>query len=318
MSATREFVRAAFATVRTCSAGLLANGINGFDQRRQFCALERSPCRAEGSTGCLAVGAHPNLRHTQVGDPGRAKPAPRPRRKGRAVLALARTRPGPSRRSSLREDTLCAPVSTPFLAPQPLNAIGHPAGDRMGPRVDRIVLIGLRRSGKSTVGRLVSAAIGWTLDRHGRARPSDTGTSPADWIRSEGLDAFRDAERGAVATLAGARNAVIATGGGVPLSEENRRDPAAWCVDRLPPGRSVDPRRPHDHRPGGRAAPAARGRISERRELRFVRRARRALRSFCDLIVDGARAPDEVAARVLDASKIEKKTVPKLIRPSTV
>ena len=31
--------------------------------------------------------------------------APRPGREGRAALALARTRPGPSRRSSLREDT---------------------------------------------------------------------------------------------------------------------------------------------------------------------------------------------------------------------
>ena len=93
----------------------------------------------------------------------------------------------------------------------------------MGTRVDRIVLIGLRRSGKSTVGRLVSDAIGWTLIDTDELVHRITGTSPADWIRERGLAAFRAAERGAVATLGGARDAVIATGGGVPLSEENRQ-----------------------------------------------------------------------------------------------
>jgi len=179
----------------------------------------------------------------------------------------------------------------------------------MGTRVDRIVLIGLRRSGKSTVGRLVSDAIGWTLIDTDELVHRITGTSPADWIRERGLDAFRAAERGAVATLGGARNAVIATGGGVPLLEENRqilRTGALIAYLRVDPwilaGRTLTD-------PAAALRPQlAAGSPSEENYVLFAERDA-LYRGFCDLIVDGARAPNEVAARVLDASKIEKKSL---------
>jgi shikimate kinase len=193
--------------------------------------------------------------------------------------------------------------------PEPINAIGHLAGDRMGPRVDRIVLIGLRRSGKSTVGRLVSDAIGWTLIDTDELVHRMTGTSPADWIRERGLAAFRAAECGAVAALGGARDAVIATGGGVPLSQENRealRPGALIAYLRVDPwvlvGRTLSD-------PADALRPRlAAGSPSEENYVLFAERDA-LYRSYCDLIVDAARAPDEVAARVLDASRIEKKNL---------
>lgn len=177
----------------------------------------------------------------------------------------------------------------------------------MGPRPERIVLIGLRRSGKSTVGRLLAAATGWELRDTDEMVRQATGRSPAEWIRERGVEAFRAAESAAVATLAGVRGVVISTGGGAPISEKNRQI--------LRPGSlvaylRVDPwvlaERAHSD-PDQALRPLLGGRSA--REEPFVLTAERdsLYRSFCDLVVDAARAPEAVAARILDASSLEKK-----------
>src|SRR5262245_49248100 len=167
--------------------------------------------------------------------------------------------------------------------------------------VTRVVLIGLRRSGKSTVGALVGPKMGWALVDTDELVQATTGRSPADWIRSDGIASFRKVESAAVEKVARLERAVIATGGGVPLSQENR--------DFLRPASLVVYLR---------ADPwilAERARADERASLRpqlagetpseepFILFAERdgVYRSFCDLVVDAARPPDEVAAVVLDA-----------------
>jgi shikimate kinase len=87
-------------------------------------------------------------------------------------------------------------------------------------RRDGVVLIGLRRAGKSTVGARLAARIGRPfadLDAEVTAR---SGRSPAAWIANEGLAAFRQEELAALrATCAEAPGCVLATGGGVVETE---------------------------------------------------------------------------------------------------
>jgi shikimate kinase len=177
----------------------------------------------------------------------------------------------------------------------------------MGPRPERIVLIGLRRSGKSTVGRLLAAATGWELRDTDEMVRQATGRTPADWIRESGVEAFRAAESAAVATLAGVRGVVISTGGGAPVSEKNRQILRPWSLVaylRVDPWVLAERARSDE---GHALRPLLAGRSAL--EEPFVLTAERdsLYRSFCDLVVDGARSPDEVAARILDAPSLEKK-----------
>jgi shikimate kinase len=95
-----------------------------------------------------------------------------------------------------------------------------------------LALIGLRCSGKSTVGALLArqCEAGFVdLDEALRySFQSDCcsahGTSLEEWIEAHGWEAFRDAEQAEFARALGAGEArVIATGGGVVEREANRR-----------------------------------------------------------------------------------------------
>lgn len=88
--------------------------------------------------------------------------------------------------------------------------------------IQPIFLVGARGSGKSTIGRMLAAALAsdfvdtdsWLLE-HG-------GESVADIVAREGWAGFRQRESQALHTVAGA-NRVVATGGGAVLSADNRR-----------------------------------------------------------------------------------------------
>lgn len=95
-----------------------------------------------------------------------------------------------------------------------------------------LAFVGLRCTGKSTVGALVAREFdaGFVdLDEALRySFQSDCcsahGTSLGEWIAAHGWDAFRDAEQAELARVLGnGEPRVIATGGGVVEREANRR-----------------------------------------------------------------------------------------------
>lgn len=86
---------------------------------------------------------------------------------------------------------------------------------------ENIVLIGMPTSGKSTVGKYLADKLGRQyLDIDILIREKH-GLTPAEIIRNRGEEAFRDIESQMVQQLAPVNGAVISTGGGVILRQEN-------------------------------------------------------------------------------------------------
>ncbi|MGI9860048.1 shikimate kinase [Moorella naiadis] len=84
-----------------------------------------------------------------------------------------------------------------------------------------IVLIGFMGSGKTTVGRLLAADLGWYFLDTDALVEERTGLLVKEIFAREGESFFREIEMEAVARVAAASRAVIATGGGAVLSRVN-------------------------------------------------------------------------------------------------
>jgi len=88
--------------------------------------------------------------------------------------------------------------------------------------LDRIVLTGFMGSGKTTVGALLAAELGWKfLDLDHEIERREGRTVPQIFAES-GEQVFRRAEASALAGLLGQRRVVIALGGGAPEELGNR------------------------------------------------------------------------------------------------
>jgi shikimate kinase len=83
---------------------------------------------------------------------------------------------------------------------------------REAPR--RIVLTGFMGSGKSTVGPLLAARMGWRFIDVDDDIEAEAGATIATLFDREGEPAFRARERAAIARLAGGESLVLALGGG--------------------------------------------------------------------------------------------------------
>ncbi|MCB0219352.1 MAG: shikimate kinase [Chrysiogenetes bacterium] len=84
-----------------------------------------------------------------------------------------------------------------------------------------IVLVGFMGSGKSVVGRALASRLGWEfLDTDTRIEEM-AGCSVGEIFDTEGEAGFRRCEREVLASLAKSACAVISTGGGIVLAEEN-------------------------------------------------------------------------------------------------
>ena len=96
------------------------------------------------------------------------------------------------------------------------DALGHaPLGDAP------IFLIGFMGTGKSTVGRLLAADIGFAFTDLDDVITRAAGHSVAQIFASEGEAGFRAREEQAVHAAAAMRRTVIATGGGAACREAN-------------------------------------------------------------------------------------------------
>jgi shikimate kinase len=170
----------------------------------------------------------------------------------------------------------------------------------VGARPERIVLIGLRRAGKTTAGGLLAQSLRWRLIDTDDVVAKMTGRTPADWIRGPGLEAFREAESSAVASIGALRQVVIATGGGVPLADKNRkilRESALIAYLRADP--SVLAGRARTDSNAALRPPLATGTPDEEPFILFAERDA-AYRTFSDLVVDASRPPAAIVASILD------------------
>ena len=86
----------------------------------------------------------------------------------------------------------------------------------------RIVLVGLPGSGKSTVGPLVAAALGWRFVDLDAEIVRAAGRSIAEIFADEGEPGFRERERAATLALKDSGPLLLAPGGGWILSPANR------------------------------------------------------------------------------------------------
>jgi shikimate kinase len=86
----------------------------------------------------------------------------------------------------------------------------------------RIILIGYRGTGKTTVGRLLAARLGWEFADADEHIEAAAGKSIAAIFADEGEAGFREREAAALRELCGRDRLVLATGGGAVLRADNR------------------------------------------------------------------------------------------------
>jgi shikimate kinase len=86
----------------------------------------------------------------------------------------------------------------------------------------RVVLIGFTGAGKSTVGALVAARLGWPCFDVDQAIERRVGAIPA-YVASHGVPAFRTLERAVIREEMPPREAVISAGAGSVLPPTTRR-----------------------------------------------------------------------------------------------
>jgi shikimate kinase len=172
------------------------------------------------------------------------------------------------------------------------------AADLLEARGPGLALIGLRRAGKSTVGRALATRHATPFVDLDALIAARTGRTAGEWIRERGPEAFRQAEADALAAAAEDETALIATGGGTPLREENRlrlhrhgtilylrADP--WILAR----RAAEGER--DERPV-----IGDGTLADEPFRLFVERDD-LYRDFCDAVIDAGRPVEEVVATCL-------------------
>ena len=87
---------------------------------------------------------------------------------------------------------------------------------------ESIVLTGPMGSGKTSVGRLLAARLGYRFQDLDALIVEQAGKSINQIFADEGETAFRDRETALLSTLVGQHGMVLSTGGGVVVREENR------------------------------------------------------------------------------------------------
>jgi shikimate kinase len=168
---------------------------------------------------------------------------------------------------------------------------------------ERLILVGYRGTGKTTVGRLLAGQLGWSFADSDDAIEAAAGKSVADIFAAEGEAGFRDREAAALRELCGRGRYVVATGGGAVLRPANREllragGFVAWLTAspetiraRLEGDPTTAARRPNLTPAGG---------IEEVRALLAAREP--LYREVADFVADAdAPSPEAVAAAILKA-----------------
>lgn len=88
---------------------------------------------------------------------------------------------------------------------------------------EAIILTGPMGSGKTSVGKLLAAALRYQFKDLDAMLVEQSGKSINQLFSDEGEPAFRDRETALLASLVGIEGVVLSTGGGIVIREQNRR-----------------------------------------------------------------------------------------------
>jgi len=135
-----------------------------------------------------------------------------------------------------------------------------------------LYLIGYRGTGKSTVARLLAEKTGRPCFDADALLEESAGMSIRQIFAQEGEPGFRDRETAILQSLALKQDAIVATGGGVILREENRRLlKTGWVIWLAAPPECLWQRMRMDQTTAERRPNLARGGLAEVEELLRVR-----------------------------------------------
>jgi shikimate kinase len=165
-----------------------------------------------------------------------------------------------------------------------------------------IVLIGLRGSGKTTVGRILAQKLGRELVETDELVTRRAGLTIPQIVKKHGWGRFRELEEEVTGQVARLDNSINASGGGVVTSEKNiarlkQKGVLVWLqagVDTLVERTGGDSQRP----------PLAGGR-TVREDMEMTFKERKALyQRAADLSVDTeGKTPEEVAEAIINLLK---------------
>jgi shikimate kinase len=164
-----------------------------------------------------------------------------------------------------------------------------------------IFLIGFMATGKTTVGRLLAARLGWELVDLDGVVAAEAGLTVPEIFRREGEGGFRARETRALRAVSARRRAVVATGGGAACREEN-------LLAMLAAGRvvalTVTAEEAVRRAGGGGGRPLLEGQADPLGAARILLDARAPFYARAHLSVDTAgRSPADVAQTILTALK---------------
>ena len=155
---------------------------------------------------------------------------------------------------------------------------------------ENIILIGMPSSGKTTVGRIIAERLGREMIDSDEVIAAECGKTIAEIFSDIGEEGFRELEARCIARISARSSAVIATGGGAILREENRtalsENGRIYFIDR-----PLDMLIPTCDRPTASTSEAIAKRYAERYAI---------YRTAADVTVDGADSAESVADAILN------------------
>jgi shikimate kinase len=167
----------------------------------------------------------------------------------------------------------------------------------------KLVLIGLRGTGKSTVGRLMAQRLNWQFLDSDVIVQERAGMTIREIFEKHGEPHFRKLESAVIHEIAALENVVIASGGGAVLNPQNvavlKQGGFVVHLSASPSElwhRIVQDQSTHDNRP--KLVHDAGSGLDELKKLMLSRAAVYAESRDVEVIVEG-RAPDEVAEAIV-------------------